>query len=43
MLLELDGFTSVALSCNIQLPALVLWELGKPALQEIQVVSGFRN
>lgn len=35
--------TSVALSCDIQVPALVLRELGEPALQELQVVSGFRN
>lgn len=34
--------TSVALPCNIQVSALVLRELGKPALQELQIVSGFR-
>jgi hypothetical protein len=36
-------FTSIALARNIQAPALVLRELVKPALQELQVVSGFRN
>lgn len=37
------GFTGIALAGNIQVPALVLWELVKPALQELQIVSGFRN
>jgi len=42
-ILDSNGFTSIALSCNIQVPALVLRELGKPTLQELQIVSGFRN
>jgi ABC-type long-subunit fatty acid transport system fused permease/ATPase subunit len=37
------GCTSIALSCDIQVPALVLWELVKPALQELQIVPGFRQ
>ena len=38
-----DLLTSIALARNIQVPAFILWELVKPALQELQIVSGFRN